>query len=153
MTRLQTEKLHVSLVEGAGIEGPIVPRRYTLTHSDATGDLFLTIAPDYDRKQISGAYTRLMRDEVLAEWVQEGGVPVLNVHCHVSGGIVVGTPGMRYGIFRRELPLVFEAFRYGDRHLFEAHPDLDGAAIRVHFHARQAQYNKAEDWGMPRDYA
>jgi len=153
MARLQIDKLHTRLVDGARPDGLVLPRRYTLTHSDSTGDLFLTIAPDYDRKQISGAYTRLMRDEVLAEWLQEGAGPVLHVYCHVSGGIVVGTAGLRYGIFRRELPLVLEAFRYGDRQLFEAHPELDRAAIRVHFHARQAQYKKVEDWGTPGDYA
>lgn len=39
------------------------PRRYTLTHSDETGDLFLVISSDY-------AYDKLtaMRDEVLGEW-------------------------------------------------------------------------------------
>ena len=153
MTRLRTEQLHVSLAEGMALDGPVVPRRYTLTHSDATGDLFLTIAPDYDQKQISGVYTRLMRDEVLAEWVQESDGPILRVHCHVSGGIVLGTAGWRDDIFRRELPLVLEAFRYGDRQLFEAHPELDRAPIQVYFHARQAQYNRVEAWGTPGDYA
>jgi hypothetical protein len=46
-------------------------RCYTLTHSDTTGELFLTIGPDFDRAQISGLYTRLMRDEVLAEWRED----------------------------------------------------------------------------------
>jgi hypothetical protein len=153
MTRLRTEQLHVALAEGVALDGPVVPRRYTLTHSDATGDLFLTIAPDYDRKQISGVYTRVMRDEVLAEWLEKDAGPVLHVHCHVSGGIVLGTAGARYAIFRRELPLVLEAFRYGDRQLFEAHPELDRAPIQVNFHARQAQYNRVETWGTPVDYA
>ena len=65
MTRLRLEKLHVQFAAGVAPDGPITPRRYTLTHSDATGDLYLTIGPDYDRRQISGVYTRLLRDEVL----------------------------------------------------------------------------------------
>jgi hypothetical protein len=68
MSRLRPDKLHVRCAGGVTPDGPITPRRYTLTHSDATGDLYLTIGPDYDRQQISGWYTRLMRDEVLAEW-------------------------------------------------------------------------------------
>jgi len=68
MSRLKPEKLHVRFAAGVTPDEPITPRRYTLTHSDATGDLYLTIGPDYDRRQISGWYTRLMRDEVLAEW-------------------------------------------------------------------------------------
>ena len=129
------------------------PRYYTLTHSDTTGDLFLSIGLCYDTKQTSKLYTRLMRDEVLAEFTEDLNQTVLNVHCHVSGGIVLGTAGWRDDIFRRELPLVLEAFRHGDRRLFEAHPELDRAPIQVNFHARQAQYNRVETWGTPVDYA
>ncbi len=152
MSRLKPEKLHVQFAPDATPEGPVSPRRYTLTHSDATGDLFLTIGADYDRKQISGWTARLMRDEVLAEWRQEDG-HALHVHCHVSGGLVVGSAGWRDAIFRRELPLVLEAFRFGDGGLFEAQPELDQAPIWVHFHARQSRYNRVEPWGVPGEFA
>jgi hypothetical protein len=153
MGRLKPEKLHVRFVSGAAPEGPITPRRYTLTHSDATGDLFLTIGPDYDQQQISGWYTRLLRDEVLAEWREEENGPALYVHCHVSGGLVVGSARWRDAIFQRELPLVLEAFRFGDRRLFETQPELDQAPIRVHFHATQPRYNRVESWGVPAEFA
>jgi hypothetical protein len=150
--RLCPEKLHVRFLPGAAPEGPITPRCYTLTHSDATGDLFLTIGPQHDREQISGLYTRLMRDEVLAEWGGEEDSPVLHVHCHVSGGLVLGSAGWRDAIFRRELPLVLESFRFGDRRLFEIHPMLGRAAILVHFHATQSRYDRVESWGVLADY-
>jgi hypothetical protein len=153
MGRLQPEKLHVRFVSDTTPEGPVTPRRYTLTHSDATGELFLTIGPDYDRQQISGWYTRLLRDEVLAEWLEEGDGPALHIHCHVSGGLVFGPAGWRDAIFRQELPLVLEAFRFGDRRLFEAQPELDQAPIRVHFHARQPRYDRVESWGVPAEFA
>jgi hypothetical protein len=152
MSRLKPEKLHVRFAPVATPEGPVNPRRYTLTHSDATGDLFLTIGPDYDQKQISGWYTRLLRDEVLAEWCEEEDGPALHVYCHVSGGLVVGSARWRDAIFRRELPLVLEAFRFGDRHLFETQPELDQAPIWVHFHATQPRYNRVESWGVSADY-
>jgi hypothetical protein len=152
MSRLKPEKLHVRFVPNTAPEGPVTPRRYTLTHSDATGDLFLTIGSDYDRQQISGWHTRLLRDEVLAKWHEEEDCPALHVHCHVSGGLVLGPAGWRDAIFRRELPLVLEAFRFGDRRLFEAQPELDRAPIRVHFHATQSRYNRIESWGVPADY-
>lgn len=152
MSRLRPDKLHVLFAAGVTPDGPITPRCYTLTHSDATGDLYLTIGPDYDRRQISGWYTRLMRDEVLAEWQNGEDGPALHVQCHVSGGLVLGLAGRRYAIFRRELPLVLEAFRFGDRRLFEAEPELDRAPIWVHFHAAQPRYNRIEPWGVPADY-
>jgi hypothetical protein len=152
VSRLRPEKLHVRFAGDVGPEGPITPRRYTLTHSDTTGDLSLTVGLDYDRRQFSGWYTRLMRDEVLAEWRADDDGPSLHVYCHVSGGLVFGTAGWRYAIFRRELPLVLEAFRYGDRALFAAHPALDAAPIRIHFQARQRRYHRVEQWGKPADY-
>lgn len=152
MSRLEPPKLHVRFAAGAAPEGPPVPRRYTLTHSDATGDLYLTIGADYDRRQIAGWYTRLMRDEVLAEWVLEEGGPALHGHCHVSGGLAFGGAAMRDGIFRHELPLVLESFRHGDAGLFAAHPDLDRAPIRIHFHSHLERYDRVEEWGCPADY-
>jgi hypothetical protein len=152
LTRLRAEKLHVHFAEDPTWEGSPIPRRYTLTHSDATGDLYLAVGPEYKLEQASGWYTRLMRDEVLAEWRQEEETPILHVHCHVSGGLVVGPARWRDAIFRRELPLVLEALRYGDRGLYKAHPELEQAPIAVHFHARQARLDRVEDWGVPADY-
>ena len=36
------EKLSVEYMDGATSTEPVIPRRYTLTHSDLTGELFLT---------------------------------------------------------------------------------------------------------------
>ena len=68
MSQLNPQKLQVKFAEGITPYGPVIPRAYTLTHSDSTGELFLTVGLQYDHRQISGWYTRLMRDEVLAEW-------------------------------------------------------------------------------------
>jgi hypothetical protein len=144
--------LSVRLIEGSVLDGPFTPRCYTLTHSDTTGDLFLTIGPEFDRAQISGWYTRLMRDEVLAEWRDDDDGLALQVYCHVSGGLVFGTARWRLAIFRHELPLVLEAFRHGDRAFFSAHPALDEAPIRVHFRSSRRRYRRRERWGTPADY-
>jgi hypothetical protein len=142
----------VTYLIGAGRDGPLLPRRYTLTHSDVTGQLFLSIGSEFDAKRLSYWYTRLMRDEVLAEWEVENGEPGLMVHCHVSGGLVFGWSGMRSGIFHRELPLALEGIRFADQSLVEAHPALDKASVSVHFHAAQARYDVEENWGHLRDY-
>ena len=152
MSRLDPAKLHVQFAAGVTPKGPLTPRRYTLTHSDSTGDLFLTIAPRVHQNQISGWYTRLMRDEVLAEWQESEDGPALHVFCHVSGGLVFGTADMRYDIFKRELSLVLEAFRFGDGGLFEAQPELDRAPIWILFHSTDRRYHKRERWGTPADY-
>ena len=147
MERLNPEKLHVTYLTGTTPDNLILPRRYTLTHSDRTGDLFLSIGKKYNMKQISRLYTRLMRDEVLAELAEEEGGLVFRVYCHVSGGFVFGKAKWRYNIFRAELPLVLEAIRYGDRNLFEKNPQLDKTPLFINFRSTNNRFNKVEDWG------
>jgi hypothetical protein len=152
MQRLNPKKLHVTYLPGAAPLQLIVPRRYTLTHSDITGQLFLSIGSEYDTKKTSKLYTRLMRDEVLAELIHNIDNFVFRVYCHVSGGFVFGTAKFRYKIFQSELPLVLEAIRYGDRALFEQNPELDRTPINVHFQSNDPKFNKVEHWGVMVDY-
>jgi hypothetical protein len=151
MTSLNPNMLHVKFIDGVNETGPLTPRKYTLTHSDSTGELFLTIGKEINYSQIGGIYTRLMRDEVLAEW-DFSEHATLHVFCHVSGGLVFGTARMRYRIFRYHMPMVLEAFYYGDRALIKEHPELAQARIVVHFIARQKRFNKDEIWGVLDDY-
>ena len=152
MSRLKTHKVHVDFIAPTAPDGPVYPRFYTLTHSDMTGDLFLTVGPRISYEQIRGWWTRFMRDEVVAEWKTIENAISLHVHCHVSGGMAIGPAGWRDRIFRKELPLVLEALRFGDRMLFDAHPELENAPIIVHFHSSNRCYRRTEEWGVPTDY-
>ena len=152
MSQLDPSKLHVRFQPGLTADRLALPRRYTLTHSDRTGDLFLTIADDYDRNQISGCYTRLMRDEVLAEWAGTPDGPALDIHCHVSGGVVFGSATWRDSILRTHMPQVIQAFRQGDAALFAGQPELDRSPVSVHFHSHRPTYDRIEPWGMLGDY-
>ena len=145
-------RLHTTFA--ADIERDVLslPRCYTLTHSDRTGELFLTIARDYNREQVGGWYTRLMRDEVLGQWTQEGGEYALHLYCHVSGGILFGTAGMRYNIFQRHMPLVLGAFHEGDGAMYGKSPELKNTPVSVHFSAWQKRYRKTEMWGSIGEY-
>jgi hypothetical protein len=154
MSPLNPDKLHITRSSSAPPDQWQIPRRYTLTHSDRTGDLFLTIGQSYNEPQISGWYARLMRDEVLAEWQKDSdGRPALHIYCHVSGGLIIGSASWRYNIFRKHLRQVIEAFRYGDRHLFSIAPELDQAQILVHFRAKEKEYRRLENWGAMGQYA
>jgi hypothetical protein len=152
MVRLNPEKLHVTFFSDTEADKLIFPRRYTLTHSDITGELFLSIGPDYDKRQISKLYTKLMRDEVLIELVSIEDSIQFNVYCHVSGGFVIGGAKWRYDIFRSELPLVLEAIRYGDRTIFQQNPDLDQIPVLIHFQSSNPKFSKVEQWGTMADY-
>jgi len=152
MQRLNPEKLHVKYLAGAGPEQLTLPRCYTLTHSDRTGDLFLSIGRDYDTRQTSKLYTRLMRDEVFAELSSVASNFSFRVFCHVSGGFIIGTAKWRYKIFQSELPLVLESIRYGDQVLFEHNPELDNAPVFIHLESHDRRFNKVENWGTLAKY-
>ncbi|MFP3898589.1 MAG: staygreen family protein [Dehalococcoidia bacterium] len=153
MKRLSPHKLHVSYLADTGPDHMELPRRYTLTHSDRTGHLFLSIGREFNAPQVSGLYTRLMRDEVLAELSRGDDGPKFSVYCHVSGGFVFGPARWRYSIFQSELPLVLEAIRYGDRALFQRHPEIDAAPVLIHFHSTNSRFHKVEDWGTMLHYS
>lgn len=146
MIRLNPEKLSVEFRPGVTATKPIIPRRYTLTHSDITAELFLTIALVYAYDK-----TNSMRDEVLGEWIKKGEKYFFYVYLYVDGKNPMITAIRNY-VFRRELPLALEAIKYGDKELFNSHPELNTSPIIVHFMSSIYQFNKIENWGTFSDY-
>lgn len=147
MSRLNPEKLSVEFRKGVTNTEPIIPRRYILTHSDITAELFLTIGLRYAYDKIND-----MRDEVLGEWVKKGENYLYHVYLYVSGPLAPGAADIRNYVFRRELPLALEAIRYGDREFFKAHSELNNSPIIVFFMSTNPQFNKTENWGTFSDY-
>ncbi|XP_040383851.1 protein STAY-GREEN, chloroplastic [Oryza brachyantha] len=130
-----------------------LPRTYTLTHSDVTARLTLAVSHTINRAQLQGWYNKWQRDEVVAEWSKVQGRMSLHVHCHISGGHVLLDliAGLRYYIFRKELPVVLKAFVHGDGNLFSRHPELEEATVWVYFHSNLPRFNRVECWGPLRD--
>lgn len=147
MKRLDPDKLSVEYNTGVTPISPIIPRRYTLTHSDDTGELFLTIGPEYDYSRINP-----MRDEVLGEWRYDGEHYIFFGKVYVNGKFGPIQAGIRNKIFIRELPLALEAIRYGDRIFFDAHPSLKSAHIYIYFESSYPRYDRVEYWGDFSDY-
>lgn len=150
--RVDRTKLHVTFKGDSRLDGPVAGRRYTLTHSDRTGDLFLTIGLEYDREATAELQARLMADEVLAEWTERDGEPRLVLHCRAQGGLpVFGTARMRVRIFRSYMPMVLEALRLGDAALADGHPELDDAPVEVVYRWRSGREQR-EEWGVLGDW-
>jgi hypothetical protein len=152
MSEIVPEKIHVKCTHSIKNEKSIMQRKYTLTHSDFTGDLFLTIDCSYNYEEISDFYTKLMRDEVLAEWIKSQKNYELHIYLHVSGGFVFGGAWLREKIFRHHLPHVLKVIRYADKDLFEIYPHLRNSKIIVHFQSPKKKYNKIENYGVLDDF-
>ena len=147
MKRLNPDKLYVEFRTGVTMTEPVIGRKYTLTHSDITADLFLTIGLQFAYDKVNST-----RDEVLAEWKMNREFPYLYVYVYVDGQWSPVVSSVRDAIFRRELPLALEAIRYGDGKFFHMHSDLDTAPIWIHFDSTNPKYNRFENWGTPNDY-
>jgi hypothetical protein len=148
MNHLQPEQLHVDFGDNISLYAPTAGRKYTLTHSDETGDLYLHIGPSFALGRLTS-----MRDEVLAEWKQVKQTLILFVYVYV-GNASIGKEAneRRKRIFEKELPLALEAIRFGDRQLFQAHPPLDFSPILVHFTSEYPAFNTTDDYGSPYMY-
>jgi hypothetical protein len=164
VSRFDPTKLHVTYAEGyspdaSPHDAPLVPRRYTLTHSDATGDLFLTVGSEYDTVALTTFQVRTLADEVVGEWVEDP-APRLVVHCRAQGGLAIIRAKTRVRMFHGHMPMTLVAMHYGDGAYLEAHPELDAAPVEVWFHYRHGMFGRRrgpsderEQWGRFGDYA
>ena len=151
MSEFNRQKLHVHFGDQENTQNSIFPRKYTLTHSDATGDLFLSIGSNYDYKKFSNLYSKLLCDEVLGEWQNIEQIR-FDIHCHCSGGIAIGPAKWRDSIFRHHMPMVLKAICYGDISFLIKNQDFQKAPIYVHFHARKKTLDCIEKWGIIHDF-
>ena len=147
MKRLNSKKLTTTF-NGVTQRNPIIPRKYTLTHSDITAELFLTVG-----RQIAFEKIGPMRDEVVAKWqrFQNGYALYGLVQVDALEG-KKAISAVRYKIFQQEMPLALEAIRFGDRKFFDTHPSLGNAPIWIVFASRYPEYNEVQYWNTPNKY-
>ncbi|MBZ9689679.1 staygreen family protein [Clostridium estertheticum] len=147
MKKLNPEKLQVNFGAMTSETKLVIPRKYTLTHSDITEELFLTSAAKYDYDKITDK-----RDEVLAEWSMANDDYALMVYVMVDKEKNSVMAALRNDIFVKELPLAIEAIVYGDRELFKNNLFLYKAPIYVKFNSVYPVLNRLELWGTLSDY-
>lgn len=147
MNIFNLNQLSVEFRDGITETSPVNKRKYTLTHSDLTAELFLTIGLEYACDKVGD-----LRDEVFAEWRVNNGYAFFCAYVYVNGQKNPTVSALRNTIFRRELPLALQAIRYGDRKLFNTYPYLDYVPIYIYFISQSQEYNRIENWGTMKDY-
>ncbi|SEM16559.1 Staygreen protein [Mesobacillus persicus] len=149
MTTFEPDRLSIKYIPPVNIFGPIEGRRYTLTHSDDTGELFLSIGKNYDLAAVDPK----LRDEVLAEWQTRCGEYLLLAKVYVSGGEYdIKFSQVRYMIFKKELELALTGIIYGDRQFYTNYPWLIDCPILVQFDSVYPEFNELLYYGTPRQY-
>ncbi|MDP4164043.1 MAG: staygreen family protein [Bacillota bacterium] len=142
-------KLKVNLLAPATANRPFEGRKYTLTHSDQTGDLFLSIGTVYNWAVINPSF----RDEVIAEWIPQMGEFTLYGKVYISGGEYdEAYARLRFLIFKKELELALKAIIYGDQTFFTFFPWLLDAPIYIQFESVYPEFHQVLFYGTPRYY-
>lgn len=143
MKMLDPKKLFVQYRPNAVPTDPKFPRRYTLTHSDTTAQLFLVVGPEFAHDTANP-----IRDEVYAEWKTFNREKVLYGYVLVADeNTTESVARQRNEIFLRELPRVLEAFRYGDRYFFEGHPEYKEAPVYIQFESVFPEFRQLKPYG------
>lgn len=150
MSFFDPEKLSMKIIPPANSVQPIEGRKYTLTHSDSTAELFLDIGYVYNYEAINWK----MRDEVLAEWQKDGQCRLNLVgKAYVDGGeFSIDVSGVRFNIFKKEMNTALKGIIYGDLPFFRDYPVLFDAPIYIYFVSIYPQYRQILYYGTPRQY-
>jgi hypothetical protein len=121
---------------------PVMGRKYTITHSDTTAELFVFVAEYYAEDQITQ-----MRDEVRVAWEHNKNGIVFLGSVIVDGEGVIGNSYIRNNIFYNEMPTALQALRQADRFLFDNEPKLDNTPVFIHFISSDPVYDRIYDFG------
>ena len=149
VSEFNPSNLHVTYLPFVSEYKPVTGRKYTLTHSDETGQLFLRVGYEYDLSSIN----LKNRDEVLAEWTPQMGHYVLQGKVYITGGEYnEQSSKVRLMIFQRELPLALKAITYGDQAFYQSHPYLLDAPIYIQFQSTLHHFHQMIYIGTPRQY-
>jgi hypothetical protein len=150
MSAFDPRKLSVKYLPPADSAHPLEGRKYTLTHSDITAELFLDIGYVFNFEAINPK----MRDEVLAEWKNNE-----QNHFHLIGRAYVDggefsqeAAGIRFMIFKKEMGTALKGIIYGDRQLYSYYPILLDAPIYISFESTYPAYRQTAYYGTPRQY-
>ncbi|KGX84923.1 staygreen family protein [Pontibacillus marinus] len=123
-------------------------RKYTLTHSDITGDLFLTVSTEYAFDQVND-----MRDEVLGEWIPTlQGILFRGEALVGDETIPLTQQKIRYEIFNREMSTALQGIFYGERWLLEMNPALLASPVYILFVSNHPEYSGFRYFGKVNDY-
>ncbi|MCA1011615.1 staygreen family protein [Halobacillus halophilus] len=150
MSSFDPRKLSVRYIPPAAIAQPLEGRKYTLTHSDRTAELFLDIGYVWNFEAINP----VMRDEVLAEWKMNGQNQFyLMGMAYVDGGeFSKEAADIRFKIFNKEMSTALKGMIYGDRQLYSYYPFLLDAPIYISFDSTYPAYKQIVFYGTPRQY-
>jgi hypothetical protein len=122
------------------------PRFYTITHSDETGDIFMDIGDQPNKKLLNDPQTLKFQDQVIGEWITN----MLILEVVLFRKNIPFDEDFRLKIFNRELPRVIKIIKYLECSMFNRNPGLLDSKIVVIYRSDNGDYS--EELGMIKDF-
>ena len=148
MSEMNFQKVFVQYRDFITPYDPVLNRKYTITHSDITADLFVTIASSYANDQVTE-----MQDDVKIGWEQTNQGLLLLGWVFIDGAGAFYNPEMRNHVFYSEMSKALMALRHADRFLFHAYPNINSTPVFFHFVSDNPAYDKIYNFGHIGSYA
>ncbi|GGE55439.1 hypothetical protein GCM10011391_38060 [Pullulanibacillus camelliae] len=148
MSAFNPNQLHIKFIPPASTVRPIEGRKYTLTHSATSAELFLSIGYIYDYSAIN----LQVRDEVVADWKQSPqGHFFLHGKVFVSGGEFDRQEAkVRLYIFHKAMSQALKGIVNGDHSFFVNHPYLLDCPIYISYQSTYPEFQHFVYYGIPR---
>lgn len=123
---------------------PVNGRVYTMTHSDETANLYVTVGCNIAKDQVD----LKNRDEVIAYLSTDDESSILWGCVLISGeGIPCENAKKRNEIFLREMHVALRAIRVADDAFYSKHPECNNAKVFIQFRSDDEQYHRWYDFG------
>lgn len=141
------DNLETTFIEPVTPYNPIENRKYTLTHSDDTKMLFLTVANKYNYEEIN----QKLRDELLGTWKKHENSYALIFYAYVGEENILNSL-VKYKSFKYHMELAIKAVMFGDREFLKKNPDLMNCPVFVKFDSSISSFDNYEFYGFVKDY-
>ncbi|CZR99045.1 MULTISPECIES: staygreen family protein [unclassified Clostridioides] len=148
MINLNATNLNVNMVYPVSATEPIRFRRYTVSYSENTNDIYLTIATYFDTLSLG----TVSIDKVYGQWAWVvGDIYDLNLFVFV-GNYPYEIARNRYDAFVRVLPIAITSIINGDRLFLVSNSCLLNSKITVRFISSHPTLNRTVDYGSIRTF-
>jgi len=122
-----------------------LPRKYTSTHNDDTGEIYISIGHEYNTTLLSSVEARIRESQVIGEWIKKNDQYEIHLKVQVSTKINPNAV-IRNEYICKELGLVLEGIAFAETALLKLHSYLMNAKIYIHFRSLDPVYDRVEYW-------
>nr|WP_083489307.1 staygreen family protein [Heyndrickxia shackletonii] len=144
-----SETLSVNIAPPATVFHPLEGRKYTLSQSEYTGKLFLSISNQFSKQTNDLDVSEILQ----AEWITLMGEYALNGNISMNGSESDRRlTQVRCMIFQKELPELIRMLVIADNQFFNNYPLLLDAPIIIHFNTDIPEFSGTFQLGTPRQY-